>query len=232
MGEPLVLLPGMNCSARLWGSVEPRLRRAEACPEVLHAELAEPSLDACVAALLDTLPPRFALAGLSLGGIVAMALVRRAPERVSRLCLLSTNARGPRPDQVTAWAGQRRALAEGTTARDLQRELLPVLLHTRTPELEAETLAMADEVGEEVLGRQLALQATRVDELPGLAAVRVPTRVVAAEADLLCPLERHREIVERIPGARLAVLTGVGHLSPLEAPEAVADELLDWLAQE
>lgn len=216
--DPLVLLPGMNCSPRLWPDLP-----------ALHGRLDHPTVDGCVDALLAELPERFALAGLSLGGIVAMALVRRAPSRVARLCLVSTNARAPTPEQRGAWTAQRAALAAGATARDLQRDLLPVLLHARTPAHDERALAMADDVGEESLDRQLAMQATRVDERPGLAAVRVPTLVVAAEHDRLCPVARHEEIHALVPGSRLVVLPGVGHLAPVEDPAGVGGVLAEWL---
>lgn len=225
MIDPLVLLPGMNCSPRLWDGVLAGLDG----PAVVPGELDRPTLDGCVDALLERLPDRIALAGLSLGGIVAMALVRRAPHRVTRLALLSTNARGPTPEQHVAWAAQRRALAAGATARDLQRDLLPILLHHRAPDLDATTMAMADDTGAVTLDHQLALQATRIDERPALSAVAVPTLVLAAAEDRLCPLDRHEEIAARIPFAHLMVLPGVGHLSPLEAPGAVAAALRTWL---
>ncbi|MFD4668697.1 alpha/beta fold hydrolase [Lentzea sp. NPDC058450] len=217
--EPLVLLPGMNCSPRLWPPLP-----------AVHGRLDRPTLDGCVDALLDDLPDRFALAGLSLGGIVAMALVRRAPSRVTRLCLMSTNARGPTEQQREAWATQREALAAGTTAREVQRALLPVLLHTRTSALDELALTMASEVGEETLDRQLALQATRVDERPGLAAIRVPTLVVSAARDRLCPVARHEEIHALVPGSRLVVLEGIGHLAPLEDPAGVGEVLERWFS--
>lgn len=216
----LVVLPGMGCSPRMWAGALPDV-------PVVHATLDRPSIDGCVDALLDSLPPRFALAGLSLGGIVAMALVRRAPERVTRLALLATNARGPTPAQYEAWATARSALAAGRRARDLQRDLLPVLLHDRTHDETA--LAMADDVGAAAFDRQLAAQATRIDERPGLADVRVPTLVLAGAQDRLCPQDRHEEIAALVPGARLEVLAGVGHLSPLEAPARVAVALRSWL---
>ncbi len=212
MTLPLVLLPGSGCSPDLWSDLH--------LPgEVVHGVLDEPTLDGCVDALLATLPPRFALAGLSLGGIVAMALTRRAPERVAALCLMATNARPPTDAQRAAWQAQREALAGGASARSLQEALLPVLTARRAHD--ERVLAMADAVGEQGWDAQLQLQATRVDERPGLAAVRVPTLVIAGERDEICPVANHVEIAAAVPGAALHVVPGAGHLLPLDAPEAV-----------
>ena len=221
--EPVVLLAGMNCSARLW----PRLPGLT----TVHAGVEEPTLDGCADALLAGLPERFALVGLSLGGIVAMAMARIAPHRLARLALLSTNARRPSTQQRSAWTAQRAALAEGAGARDLQRELLPLLVHQRTATLDERVLAMADDVGVDVLDRQLSLQGTRIDERPWLPAITVPTLVLAAAQDRLCPVDRHTEIASLIPGAELVVIDGVGHLSPIEAPGRVAGVLGGWLSR-
>lgn len=234
--HPVVLLPGMNCSRRLWQPVldSPAFAASpsgEPRPDVVQPHLRGRSLDDCVDGLLAQLPPRFSLAGLSLGAIVALALVRRAPERVARLALLAVNARAPRPDQLAAWGTQRRMLAEGSTARALQEQLLPVLVapDRRGPGLDAVLLAMADEVGEAALDDQLAIQQTRLDERPALSRVAVPTLVVAGAEDALVPVERHEEVRAAVPGAHLEVLEGTGHLSTLEAPHAVAAALSTWL---
>jgi pimeloyl-ACP methyl ester carboxylesterase len=223
--EPLVLLPGMNCSARLWAGLE-------LGPAVTPA-LTEPDLGEQVTRLLDELPPRFALAGLSLGGIVAMALVRTAPARVSRLCLLSTNPYGPTGQQLDGWRRERDRLASGTTAREIQRDLLPLLLSAESlasrPDLVDTTLTLADET-EIDLDAQLALQATRVDERPGLRSVRCPTLVLAAREDRLCSVDRHREIAALVPGAELHILERTAHLSPVEQPVAVTAALSAWIA--
>ena len=221
----MVLLPGMGCTAALWSRLD-----LDVEPVTPVLELA--SLDAEVDRLLAVLPERFALAGLSLGAIVAMALVRRAPQRVERLALLSTNPHAPTPEQHAAWAGQRRLLAAGS-ARDLQRTLLPSLHSPAVldgrPDLVALTLGMADELGAEADHRQLQLQATRVDERPGLTRIGCPTLVVAARHDRLCGLDRHTEIAALVPGAELAVVEDSGHLSPLEQPAAVSGHLRRWL---
>ena len=220
-----MLLPGSNCSARLWA----RLSVGPAIAPVLT----EPDLEAQVDRLLAELPARFALAGLSLGAIVAMALVRRAPDRVSRLCLMSTNPYAPTDSQRSGWQRQRDRLAAGESARDLQRGLLPSLLSPEVvagrAEIVEETLAMADDVGSEAFDAQLRLQATRLDERPGLASVRCPTLVVAARDDALCPVARHEAIASLVPGAELVVLEHCAHLSPLEQPAALTAALTAWL---
>ncbi len=215
---PRVLLPGMNCSARLWTGLD--LGPAQT------PRLTEPTLSGQVDRLLDELPERFELVGLSLGGIVAMALTRTAPERVTGLCLLSTSPYGPTEQQLAGWQRERERLAGGTTAREIQSDLLPLLLSATTletrPDLVEATLAMADDVGEAELDAQLSMQATRIDERPALrCGPAVRSLVVAARYDRLCPVERHTEIASLIPGARLHVLERAGHLSPLERPLAL-----------
>jgi pimeloyl-ACP methyl ester carboxylesterase len=223
---PLVLLPGMGCSPALWSLLDLPV-------EPITPQLQETSIDAEVDRLLGLLPDRFALAGLSLGAIVGMALVRRAPERVERLCLLSTNPYAPTPQQQTGWAEQRAALARGS-ARDLQATLLPSLLSPSViagrPDLVELTLKMADEVGPERYDAQLRLQSTRVDERPGLVRVACPTLVIAARDDRLCGLDRHTEIAGLVPDADLVVLDDCAHLSPLEQPAAVSAHLRTWLS--
>jgi pimeloyl-ACP methyl ester carboxylesterase len=221
----LVLLPGMGCTAGLWSLLE--LAVAPVTPLLEEADL-----DDEVERLLELLPDRFALAGLSLGAVVAMAMVRRAPERVSRLCLMSTNPYAPTSAQHAGWAAQRAQLAAGS-ARELQTALLPSLLSSGVisdrPDLVELTLGMADEVGPARYRRQLELQDTRVDERRGLAQVRCPTLVLAARHDRLCGLDRHVEIARLVSGAELVVIEDSAHLSPLEQPAIVTAHLNRWL---
>lgn len=223
---PVVLLPGMNCTRRLWFPVLPALTGRD----VIHAEIAGQDLEECLRRLLSSLPPRFALAGLSLGGIVAMALTRAAPERIERLCLLDTNAREPSPVQIAAFEHQLGRLASGLSARAVQEELLDVLLHSRNrARLHDDVLLMGEETGELALAEQYAIQRTRVDERPYLEQIKVPVAVIAGREDALCPPERHEEIAELVPGAELTLLPNTGHLSPLESPREVSVAIAAWL---
>ena len=184
-------------------------------------------MDAQVARLLDELPSRFTLAGLSLGGIVAMALVRTAPERVSSLILLSTNPYGPTEDQLQSWRASRDDLRPVGPPAICSRTGCRCCLSepARTPELVELTLIMADEVGEAALDAQLALQATRIDERPALREVRCPTMIISARQDALCSVAKHIELNELIRNSALMIIEDCGHLSPLERPAALPSEL-------
>ncbi len=214
----------MNCTADLWtgcgldGALTPSLEEAD--------------IDDQVDALLDTLPPHFALAGLSLGAIVAMALTRRAPQRVARLCLMSTNAKPPTESQRQGWRAWQDRLAAGETARDLQHGILDALVSApareRDPDLAGRVLRMGDDTGTVHLDAQLRMQGTRVDESDALANLRIPVLVLSGAADVICPPSFHQDIAARIPGAQLASVDA-GHLVPMECPDEVGELLGSWL---
>jgi pimeloyl-ACP methyl ester carboxylesterase len=230
MHLPLIMLPGTLCDGRLW---EDQIR---ALSERRPVQLGDLTRDASMAAMamrvLEAAPPRFALAGLSLGGIVALEIVRRAPERVGRLALLSTTARPPTEGQREQWRTLAALTRAGRLAEVVRDQLLPRLVSDdglRSPEIRSTIEAMAQAVGPEGYLRQLAALETRIDSRPHLGRVACPTLVLAAEADVICPLELHAEVAANIRGARLRQLPGCGHLSPLEQPRAVTEALSDWL---
>ena len=216
----------MNCSAELWSKLD-----WDDWPPLITAQLTEATLDGQVSRLLDELPRRFMIVGLSLGGIVAMALTRTAPERISSLILLSTNPHPPTPAQRIEWRACRDALNAGRTARELQLEWLPQLLSEparRRDDLVAVMLHMAEKVGEVQLDAQLAMQATRLDERRSLRYVRCPTLIVSARQDSLCSVAKHVEMNHLIGSSTLAILENSGHLSPLEQPRQVTEQLSRW----
>jgi pimeloyl-ACP methyl ester carboxylesterase len=216
----------MNCSAELWSRLD-----CGGWPPLITTELTEATLQGQVGRLLDELPRRFAIGGLSLGGIVAMAVTRTAPERISSLILLSTNPYAPTRTQRNDWRTWRDALDAGRTARELQLEWLPQLLSEPAQgrgDLVALTLDMAEKVGEVHLDAQLAMQATRLDERPSLRSIRCPTLIVSARQDAMCSVAKHVEMNHLIGSSTLAILENCGHLSPLEQPRQVTEHLGRW----
>lgn len=230
MVTPLALLPGMGCSTALWSDIPDRLYAAYPDLRIVTPQLTKTALDDCVDDLLERLPERCAVAGLSLGGIVAMALARRAPERLTGLCLMSTNPQAPTHAQREGWVTQRARLAAGEHAEDLQRDLLPLLVSDAVDDRTRDAVvAMAGMVGDSGFDAQLALQATRVDERSSLQHFAAPALVISAERDALCPPSWHEDMAARLPQGHLVRIPRAGHLSPMEAPAEVAHAVLAWL---
>lgn len=225
----LLLLPGLLCDARLWRDQVAALGAGVRC---VVADLGQDdSLRAMAARAIAAVgAPRFALCGLSMGGYVALEVMRQAPDRVTRLALLDTSARPDTPEQARRRHGLI-ALAGTGRFRGVTPRLLPLLLHPRHVEgpLAAEVAAMAERVGREAFLRQQAAILGRPDSRPDLPGIAVPTLVAAGEADALTPPCLAREMAAAIPGARLALLPGCGHLPPMEDPSATTALLRAWL---
>lgn len=229
MRQKLALLPGLLCDARLWSHQAKHL-----------ADLADPwvadfttqdSIAAMADSVLAAMPGRFALAGLSMGGYVALEIMRRAPGRVSRLCLADTSAR---PD-TDAQAKRRRvlmAVAGKGTFKGVTRRLLPYLIHpdrVGEDDLAGTVMAMAEAVGRDAYGRQQQAILARADSRPILASIACPTLVICGRQDAVTPPDRSEEIAAAIPGARLAIIEDCGHLAALERPQAVTALMRLWL---
>ncbi|WP_237216050.1 alpha/beta fold hydrolase [Falsiroseomonas oryziterrae] len=225
----LLFLPGLLCDARLWRDQAAALGGAVRCQvaDLTHDE----SVGAMAERALRAVPEGpLAVCGLSMGGYVAMEIMRRAPGRVARLALMDTSARPDTPEQTR----RRRALlalSESGMFRGVTPRLLPQLLHPDSiPRLGAEVMAMAERVGRPAFHRQQRAIMARPDSRPDLPRFAVPTLVAVGEADALTPPALAEEMAALIPGARLARIPAVGHLPPMEAPEAVTALLRDWLA--
>jgi pimeloyl-ACP methyl ester carboxylesterase len=225
---PVVLLPGMMCDARLWGPV----MGAFAGRPVLHAPLTEgATIPALARAVLALAPPRFALAGLSMGGIVAMEIVHQAAGRVERLALLDTNPRAEAPEVQARRAPQiARALAGGLAAV-MRDEMKPNYLHDpgNTPVLDL-CLEMALALGPETFRRQSLALRDRADRQAALAAYPGPALVLMGASDRLCPYDRHALMHALMPQSDFVVIPGAGHLPPLEQPGSTRAALTRWLA--
>ncbi len=226
----MVFAPGMMCDERLWAHQIERLDVA--------ASVADLSRDDNFADMADRLlaaaPPQFALAGLSMGGILAFEVLRRAPERVTHLALLDTNPYAETPQKERVRSEQMRAVAAGRLREitiDTLKPLYLAVANRGDRRLRQTLLDMALSLGPEVFQRQARALLARADSSATLAAIRCPTRVICGREDTLCPVEWHERMAAAIPGASLLVLDGCGHVSALERPAAVADELARLLSR-
>jgi pimeloyl-ACP methyl ester carboxylesterase len=227
---PLVFLPGTLCDARLFGPVMLRLRDVAACSVGDVARSAR--VEAAARDVLAAAPPRFALAGLSYGGIVVFECVRQAPERVTHLALLNTTPHPP-SDAMRARLHEFLLMAEqGEFRRITTDHLKDTMLH---PEhrailtLRQTILEMAEYIGIGGFLNQVSAQLARPDSVPTLAQIACPTLVMAGADDTVCPPAISQFMAEQIAGARLVVLERCGHLCTLEQPDAAADALRAWL---
>lgn len=228
--EPLVLVPGLNCTERLFESQVAIL--SEQRPVLVADHRQHDSLPAIARRLLAGAPKRFALAGLSMGGYVALEVLRQAPERVSRLALLDTTAR---PDTDESRQNRERliALAEAGRFEDVHAALWVRLVHPDRREdrnLEWVVKAMMAETGPETFIRQQRAIMVRPDSRPLLPGIEVPTLVLVGAEDAITPPDLAREMAEMIKGASLVVVPCCGHLSTLEQPGPVAAALESWLS--
>jgi pimeloyl-ACP methyl ester carboxylesterase len=227
---PIVLVPGLNCSARLYAEQIPALWRFGPVQVADHTRAH--SMDAIAADILAHAPPRFALAGLSMGGYIALTMLRQAPARVSRLALLDTSARPETPEQSERRKSQI-ALAQGGRFDEVPALQFPIFVHRDRQDdaaLRARVRSMADETGAEAFLRQQKAIMTRPDVRPLLATITCPTLVLVGDGDELTPPPLSREMAAGIAGSRLVVVADCGHLSTMERPDAVNGALTEWMA--
>lgn len=227
---PIVLIPGLLASARLYREQLPTLWRFGPITVADHTR--HDSVPAIARSILATAPPRFALAGLSMGGYVAFEIVRQAPERVERLALLDTSAQPDTPE-LTERRRTQIALAQRGHLGEVVEQQFEILLHPdrqHDEPLRAIVRLMAQETGAEVFVLQQTAIIGRPDSRPDLAAIRCPTLVLVGDSDALTPPDLAVEIAEGIDGARLVVVPQSGHLTTLERPDAATRALVEWLA--
>ena len=229
--RPLVFVPGLLCDQRLW---QPQAEHLADLADPMIADVIEDgSVSEMAHSVLGVAPSagRFALAGLSMGGYVALEIMRVAPERVARLALLDTSARADTPEQ-TAARRELIELAEKGRFEEVPRRLLPREVHPDRLDderLTSTVFDMADAVGPEAFVRQEETIIGRPDSRGELPNITCPTLVLCGREDALTPLPLHEEIASLIPGSRLRVIEECGHLSTLERPEAVNAALREWL---
>ena len=231
MAEPLVFLPGMMCDARLFG---PQIAELSADMAVTVAPVTQGErIEEIASGLLDLLPKRFALAGLSMGGIVAMEILRRAPDRVTRIALMDTNPLAETPIVAANREPQIVKVRSGRLLEVMRDEMKPNYLAPGPHRGDVLDLVMdmAEALGPEVFIRQSRALQRRRDQQAVLRKCRVPTLILCGEHDQLCPVKRHTFMAELIPYAELVVLADAGHLPTLEQPAETTAALRKWMTQ-
>ncbi|MGO9377711.1 MAG: alpha/beta fold hydrolase [Dissulfurispiraceae bacterium] len=225
----VLLLPGLLCNERLW------VAQTKALAGLAHSSTLDlnsyKSIAAMADAILDKAPEQFALAGFSMGGCVALEIIARAPERVCRLALLSTNAGGLLPPVRQHLQNSIASIEAGGFDAYLVDAFPNYVAHERVQDHALwDTFAgMAKSLGPAVAVRQmLALL-----EYPGfkydLGQISCTTAIICGREDQRTPVSVHKKLAEEIPAAKLSIIEHAGHFTPLEQPLAVTDALRDWL---
>lgn len=227
---PIVLLPGLNCSPRLYGPQLPALWRIGPVQVADHTRA--DSMEDIAASVLAAAPLQFHLVGLSMGGYIAFEILRQSPERVLKLALLDTSARADLPEQTERRRGFIQ-LAESGRFKEVNDILWPLLVHPSRQSNKALRVlvdAMAAETGPEAFVRQQTAIAGRPDSRLNLPSIKRETLVVVGEADQITPPPLAQEIASGIPGARLEVVAECGHMTTLERPEVMTRLLVEFFS--
>ncbi|XIA65139.1 alpha/beta fold hydrolase [Bradyrhizobium sp. TZ2] len=226
---PILLVPGLVSSPRIYAPVVPALWRFG--PVTVANHIRDDNMALIARRILAEAPPRFALAGHSMGGYVAFEIMRQAPERVAKLALINTQARSDTPE---ATARRRGMMARATAGeyRAVLDELFPGFVHPSRREdasLRQLVYDMGDDVGVEAFLRQQMAVISRPDSRPMLAGIKCPTLVLSGDEDNTIPNSLSVEMADNIHNAKLVILANCGHLPQPEQPQATADALVEWL---
>ena len=226
---PILLVPGLVSSPRIYAPVVPALWQFG--PVTVANHIRDDHMALIARRILAEAPPRFALAGHSMGGYIAFEIMRQAPERVAKLALLNTQARSDTPEATT----RRRTMmarARGGEYRAVLDELFPGFVHPSRREdatLRQLVYDMGEDVGEEAFVRQQEAIISRPDSRPVLATIKCPTLVLSGDEDNTIPNALSVEMGDNIHNAKLVILPNCGHLPQVEQPEATAKALVEWL---
>lgn len=228
--ETLVLLPGMMCNAGLFA---PQVDALGGQYDIFIPELVSPSIEEMAQSVLDRVKSQnFNLAGLSMGGIVAMEIVRQAPDRVDRLALLDTNHLADAPENFDLRNRQIADVKNGKLRDVIIEEMKPVYLANKNKDNQAllDTLInMAMEVGAETFIAQSIALRDRKDQSQTLKTYTGPSVVLCGHEDNLCPVDRHQQMADLLANSELKIIADTGHISTLESPDAVTAEMKRWL---
>ena len=226
---PILLIPGLGGSPRLFAPIVPALWRFG--PVTVANHIRDNNIGVIARRILAEAPPRFALAGHSMGGYIAFEIMRQAPDRVAKLALINTQARADTPEAAERRRAQIAAVEAGGFSNGIEA-MYPGFVHpSRRDDAALRKLVhdIADDVGPDAFVRQLVAVMGRPDSRPTLAFIRCPTLVLTGDEDNTIPNSLSTEMANGIPGAKLTVIPHCGHLPQVEQPQATADALVEWL---
>lgn len=230
MKQPLLLLSGLLCDETIWADIPRRLEDAADTRIISFGGFS--SITGMAEHVLSVAPERFAMAGHSMGGRVALEAVRLAPQRVSRLALLNTGVHTVRDGEPQSRGRLLRlAFEQGMSA--LAAEWLPPMMAggSRTMELMPRLTAMIERSTPDAYAGQINALLNRPEALSVLPTIGVPTLLLSGSEDTWSPVSQHETMRRRIPHATLFEIHGAGHMAPIERPDAVALALRGWLAE-
>jgi len=190
-------------------------------------------MEEIASALVPQLPARVAVAGVGMGGVVAMELTRRAPERISRLCLMNTTAQSDTP----AEAAERDLMmvrAKAGRLDEVMQELVPshaIANSPRRDQILSYLWQMGVDLGLDCFLTQTRAMQRRRDQQGTLRKCHIPTLVLCGAEDGPTPIKRHDFMASLMPNARLEVIEGAGHLPMVEKPDSLTQILRDWMSE-
>ena len=231
MMETLVMIPGLASDRAVWERTIAALGDGVNC--LVGDTLQDDSLTAMARRILDQAPQEFWLAGVSMGGMIALEILNLAPARVKGLALVDTRIRPDTPDEISRRQAQNAALlaASPEERRFMSVAGMKYLVHSSAPEdVREELLGMSKSVTVDIYVRQNTAVIERRDLRPFVANAPLRTKVIVGEEDMMTPVEQSREIHDAIPHSGLHIIPGCGHLPPIEKPEVMADLLRELIS--
>jgi pimeloyl-ACP methyl ester carboxylesterase len=224
----IVFLPGFMCDHRLFAPQIAALKRSGFTCQT--GDLTDGDTYEKIAKnILEKAPATFALVGLSMGGTMALEMIRQAPERVTHLALLNTTAKADRAGPAReAHIGR---VADGELEAVMRNDYLPRYLAPGNTDqhLAALLLNMALDLGPDVFIQQSRAMMSRSDLQSVLGTIKCPTLILTGRDDTLCAPALHRAMAEDIQHATLTILRNCGHISTLEKPDVVTGGLMNLL---